>query len=385
MRPRQISGTRPLQVTMVLALMLALAGCGQDQNGARASQGPGNGQPPAPVSYVTVRSQDVRVEADYTARLYGSREAEVRARVSGILEERLYREGEFVDQDAPLFRIDPAPYRIALQRAEAERANARAALSQAERERRRIEELFHKGAISERDRDLASSEQELTKARLDLAEAGVAQARLDLGYTTVRAPVAGVTGLEALTPGNLVAHGDLLTTVTQLDPIHARFALPGEDAAARRAVAGDLSAERLAARLLLADGQRYEHTGPVDFTASTVDARTGNVVARAVFDNPDGRLAPGSLARVRVTIGQLEAVYLVDPQAVSQGAAGPVLFVVDEHDTARARNVRLGPLVDGQQVVLEGLADGDRVIVNGQVALRDGATVMPKPREQQAD
>ncbi len=309
----------------------------------------------------------------------------MRARVSGILEERLYEEGEVVEQHAALFRIDPAPYRIAVQRAEAQVADAQAALHQAEREWRRIEGLFAQRVVSESDRDRALSNQELAEARLAVAEASAAQARLELGYTTVRGPVAGVTGLEAVTPGNLVSHGDLLTTVTQLDPIHARFALPGEEAAARRALAVDAAADVLAAQLRFAGGERYEPTDEVDYTASTVDARTGNVVMRAVFRNPEQRLMPGSLARVRLATRRLEGVYLVDPAAVSQGPAGPVLFVVGDDDKAQARPVRLGPLIDGRQVVLEGLADGERVVVNGQVALRDGAAVVPKTRGERTD
>lgn len=370
---------------IVLLLASGFAACSQDPNGAGGGEGPGGQQPPAPVTVVTVSREDVRVEADYSARLHGAREAEVRAQVSGILVERLYEEGEVVEQDAALFQIDPAPYRIAVQRAEAELADAQAALNQAEREWRRIEGLFAQRVVSESDRDRTLSNRELAQARLAVSAASVAQVRLELSYTTVRAPVAGVTGLEAVTPGNLVSHGDLLTTVTQLDPIQARFALPGEAAAARRALAADAAEDVLAARLLSAGGERYEHTGKVDYTASTVDARTGNVIMRAVFSNPGHQLMPGSLARVRLATRQFEDVYLVDPTAVSQGPSGPVLFVVDDDDKARARQVRLGPLIDGKQVVLEGLADGERVVVNGQVALRDGAAVAPKTRGELAD
>jgi membrane fusion protein, multidrug efflux system len=370
---------------IVLLVASGLAACSQDPDGAGGGQGPGGQQPPAQVTVVKVSREDVRVEADYAARLYGAREAEVRARVNGILEERLYEEGEVVEQDAALFRIDPAPYRIAVQRAEAEVADAQAALNQAEREWRRIQGLFAQRVVSESDRDRALSNRELAQARLAVSEASVDQARLELGYTTVRAPVSGVTGLEAVTPGNLVSHGDLLTTVTQLDPIQARFALPGEEAAARRMLAVDAAEDVLAARLLSAGGELYEHAGEVDYTASTVDARTGNVIMRAVFSNPEHHLMPGSLARVRLATRRLEGVFLVDPAAVSQGPSGPVLFVVGDDDKARARQVRLGPLIDGKQVVLEGLADGERAVVNGQVALRDGADVAPQTRGQRAD
>jgi len=367
---------------IVLGLTAGLVGCGQGRENGMA--GPGGEMPPAPVTTIEVRSETVRLHADYAGRLHGSREAEVRARVGGILEERLYEEGEVVEQGAALFRIDPAPYRIALQRAQADKANAEATLRHAEREWQRVSGLFDKGAVSERERDRARSDLELGRAQLARAEAGLAQARLDLDYTTVTAPIAGATGLETVTEGNLLAHGALLTTVTQLDPIQVRFALPESAAAARRALASNGQAGLLEADLLLADGTTYPAGGVIDFTASTVDPATGNVVLRAQFPNPDYRLVPGALARVRIIIDQLDNVFRVDPEAVSQGAAGPVVYVVED-SVANARPVRLGPETQGEQLVLEGLKDGDRVVVNGQVALRDGARVNAEAREPRSD
>lgn len=369
-------------------LLAALGACSSNDNGPAQGpgMGPGSEMPPAPVTYIVVEAGDVRVDSDFAGRLHGSREAEVRARVGGIIERRLFAEGSAVETGAALFQLERAPYEIALQRAEAELANARAALSQAQREWRRVSGLFAQGAISERERDRALSDRELAEARMKLAEAGVAQARLDLGYTTVSAPIAGVTGLEMLTEGNLVGAGALLTTVTQLDPIQVRFAMPAGDAASRRAlVAANEDADLQAAELLLADGGSYEHQGKVDFTASTVDPNTGSVMVRAVFPNPDGVLKPGALARVRLAVTRLENVHQVDTVAVSQGTRGPVVFVVDEENRARARGVQLGPIVNGKQVIIDSLEDGERVVVSGQVALRDGAAVQAKPREERSE
>lgn len=368
---------------VVLALAISVGACSDTPN--NDARGPGEDRPPTPVTFVEAQRETVRVTADYAGRLHGSREAEVRARVGGILEERLYEEGAVVAEGAALFRIDQRPYRIALQRAEAEKANAQAALNQAQREWRRVSGLFDQGAISERERDRSLSERELGEARLALAEAGVAQAQLDFDYTTVRAPIAGVTGLETVTAGNLLAHGALLTTVTQLDPVQVRFSLPAEDAATRRALVNDGATALLEAELLFPDGSAYELPGVIDFTGSTVEARTGNVNLRAEFPNPENRLVPGALVRVRLVIEELDAVHLVEPEAVVQGPAGPVLFVIHEETTVQARSVRPGPLVDGRQVILEGLSDGDRVVVNGQVALRDGAEVAPEARAARSE
>lgn len=372
-----------IQTVFFLISVLSVAACGQGNGNQEGAEGAG--RPPAPVSFVVVESEEVLVHGNYAGRLSGAREAEVRARVGGILEERLYEEGEFVEEGAPLFRIDRAPYRIALQRAEAELANARATLNQAQREWRRVSGLFEQAAVSERERDRALSTRELAEARLALAEAGVAQARLDLEYATVSAQVAGVTGLEELTAGNLVSSGDLLTTVTQLHPVQVRFALPVIDAAGRRKLASELEDAALQVQLLLADGQVYAHAGSIDFIASTVDEASGSVMMRASFPNPERVLEPGALARVRLAIKRLAGVHLVPPEAVSQGMAGPVIFVIEEDDTARSRNVRLGAEVEGRQVILEGLEDGDRVVVKGQVALRDGASVAAEAMDSQAE
>lgn len=365
--------------TLGLIVLLALAACGRD--GAGPGAGPDGERPPTPVTYMTVRGDEVRVDAEYAGRVHGTREAEVRARVGGLLEARLYDEGEVVEEGAALFRIEQAPYRIGLQRTEAEKANAQAAVNQARREWQRISGLYEQRAISERERDRALSELELAQASLDLAEAGVAQARLDLGYTFVSAPVSGVTSLEALTAGNLIEPGALLTAVTQIDPVQVRFSLPERDAATRRMLASDAPDEWLEARVLFPDGSLYTEPGTIDFTASTVDPRTGTVMARALFPNPEQRLMPGTLVRVRIAMDRLADAYPIDAEAVSQGPQGPLVFVVDDEDVARARDVRLGPLVNGRQVVLEGIEDGDRVIVNGQVALRDGARVAPQARD----
>jgi membrane fusion protein, multidrug efflux system len=373
----------PVAVSAVM-LALGLSGCGQPQDGG-GGPGQGGGMPPTSVTFMTVASETLQLERDYTGRLHGWREAEVRARVGGILEERLYEEGARVEEGMPLFRIEQQTYRIALQRAQAELANAQAALNQAQREWRRIAGLHEKRAVSDRERDQALSTRELAEARLALASAGVAQAKLELEYTTVLAPVGGITGPEAVTPGNLLAPGALLTTVTQLDPIQVRFSLPAADAESRRRLADAGVQPKADVRLLLPGGRAYEEIGSVDFTAGTVDPRTGSGNVRAVFPNPAGRLVPGALARVQIPVERLESVHLVDAASVSQGPAGPMVFVVDGEDTARARPVTLGPTIDGRQVVLEGLADGDRVVVNGQVALRDGARVQPQPRDGQVD
>ncbi|WP_370258398.1 efflux RND transporter periplasmic adaptor subunit [Marinobacter nauticus] len=360
-----------------LSTLLMLTGCsGQDGEGQQAGAG---GMPPAAVVVQQATLADVTVRQDYAGRARGAREVEVRARISGILEQRLYEEGQMVREGDALFRIDRKPAAAALQRARAQRQVAEADVQQAEREWKRISSLFERNAVSERERDSAQSALELARANLAVANAGVAQAELDLGYTDVTAPISGVTSLEDFPEGSLIDTGTLLTTIVQLDPVHVRFALPENDANIRRAAREGMvradQEQNVSARLVLADGSEYDLDGRIDFTASTLDPRTGTVSARAVFPNPEQVIVPGQFVRVRVELQSFDDVITVPERAVTQGQNGPVVYVVDDDSKARIREVELGPVSDGRQILLSGLDAGDRYIVSGLVNLLDGASV----------
>ncbi|MFN3880937.1 MAG: efflux RND transporter periplasmic adaptor subunit [Nitrincola lacisaponensis] len=360
---RLIKGSMPLLGVM---LLVVLAGC-QAEEQAQSAAAP----PAAPVRVVTLEAQEVTLSEEYAARVRGSREIEVRARVSGVLEERLYIEGQRVEQGTPLFRIDPEVYQIELQRAAAERANARAELNQANREWQRISTLYEQNAVSQRDRDNALSARELAEARLALAEAGVAAAELNLSYTQVEAPLSGITGLESLPEGSLIERGTLLTLITQQDPVHVRFSLPEKDAAIQQVARNNGAREAL---LTLPGGEAYALEGQIDFTDSSIDPRTGSVSARAVFPNPDGVLVPGQFVRVRVMMQTLPAAFVIPAEAVGQGPEGPQVFVV-EAGQARVRPVVLGPVTADGQVVLSGLSAGEQLVISGQIMLGEGAPV----------
>lgn len=364
----------PLALVLILAAAVLLPACAEQEQGRE--------RPPSPVRVVTAEMTDLTLDSEYAGRIRGSREVEVRARVQGILLERLYNEGQFVEQGEELFLIDPEPYEIAVRQAEAEVANARASLSQAEREWNRISGLYERNAVSERERDQAQSALEIAEAGLALAEAGQASAQLNLKWTRVAAPIAGATGLETVPEGSLISNGALLTSVTQTDPVHVRFALPERDAAmqsrARRAMTGSAQERDMAARLELPDGSEYGLKGRVDFTDATIDPRTGSVSARAVFDNPDSELVPGQFVRIRMTTQSFDDIFRIPARAISQGPNGPRVFVVEDDNKARSRQVELGPTFGSDQLVLAGPQAGDRVVVSGLNNLRDGTTVEPQ-------
>ena len=383
-------------VFMAVLLITGLNAC----NGDNPEQSEQQEAPPSKVSYQEVHKTDVQVFRQYPARVHGSRTVQVRSRVEGILEEKLYQEGEVVSKGDELFVIDQEPFEIALRQARADLEDARAGYDHARRDWKRYSRLYEQGTVSEQTRDEARTEYQLAGAAVSRAEANVEDARRNLRYTRVSAPVDGITGMEDVSEGNLLSWGDLLTTMTRNDPVHVRFSIPQEEAVARRMAAetgpeealppksllegarvGREGLDVLLARLMPDRDQKYPHKGVVDFTASTVDPDTGEVAYRAVFANPDQELMPGQFVRVRLLLQNLEDVFLVPESAVGQDREGPMVFVLDEDNVARVRHVRLGPVLEDGWAVFEGLQEKDRVVVNGQVALEDGAQVQARPAE----
>lgn len=362
--------------------LLTLVGCG----GGKGTASPRR----LPVEVSILKKEDLVLERDYPGRVYGVREVEVRARVEGVIEKRLYTEGDVVEQNKPLFIIDRRPFVIALNQAKANLEDAKANLTNARREWRRVSRMFAKNAASERERDNALSALEAGQARFDMARAELNRAKLDLEYAHVEAPVSGITSLEAFSEGNLVQYGTLLTTIVQHDPAHVRFALPEDDAAflkqaqpSKRGAEGKEPTLR-EARLTLPDGRPYPVAGTVDFTESTIDTETGTVTLRAVFPNPERGLIPGQFVRVHVALESFRGVLAVPEAAIVQTPEGPAVFVVGSDGKAHLTHVRLGIIVEGRQVILKGLSPGDRLVVNGHVNLKDGTPVTIVTPEESA-
>lgn len=339
---------------------------------------------PVEVPVRVVEERKAAVSRTFAARTVGSREVEVRARVGGLLESRDYSEGSAVNADDILFRIGPERYEVRVQRAEAELARAEAVERQARREWELVSSLFEEDAISQRERDEALSVLELAQTGLELAEAELAEARIDLGYVEVKAPISGIVGLSEYAKGSLVDAGTLLASVTQLDPMHVQFSIPEEQMAA---FSGQIrSGSGLDVALTLPDDSQYPETGRLDFTESGVDPSTGTVLVRAIFPNESHDLLPGQF--VRVTLSDLEIGRMIQlpREAVAEDSEGPIVYVLDEEDIPQPTSVKLGPdMPDGEVAVTEGLSSGDRVVAVSIHGLNEGVAVKPETEDPPED
>jgi membrane fusion protein (multidrug efflux system) len=354
---------------------LLLAGCGEDKKTTHAAP------PPAPAlaaAVIEVAPQRVPITIEAVGQVEGSKEVEVRARVSGILLKRAYSEGEIVRAGAALFKIDPAPFEIALAQAKAQLAQEQARNDQAKRESARLKQLAEQKAISQKEADDAGSSLRLSNATLQAVQANVRQAELNLSYTDVTAPVSGVSGRAVRSEGSLITAGadSLLTSISQVDPIWVRFSLSETDLAKlpqRRLIRG----APVEIGLILPGGARFAGKGRLNFAATQIDTRLGTQQLRAEFDNPKGQLLPGQFVRAQLIAGQRENVFLVPQTAVMQAEAGHMLFVLDKEGKAALKPVQVGDWIGSDWMVLGGLAAGDRVIIDNLLKLRPGTQVNP--------
>lgn len=389
------SFTKPIEVKAALGaalattLMLVLSAC--DRGAGAAGMG---GMPPAAVTYQVVAPQEVIVEQEYVAQANGSREVEIRARVNGIVEKRLYAEGSMVKAGTPLFRLDAAPYAAATAQAEAGLATADANLKLAEREYHRLKPLIDAKAISQKEWDGAASSFDIAKAQYKQAQAQLTSARVDLGYTHIVAPISGAIGRALKVEGSLAnaASDSLLATMAQTDPIHVNFSITEND---RNSTQAELASGTLklppggyVVRLKTSEGQALKPVGKLNFTDYKADANTGTYAARAEFPNADGALAPGQFVRVVLSGAKRPAAMVVPQRAVLDGPMGKYVYLVGKgQDGKPAAEMR--PVVPGDWVALEGkepngwvirngLKAGDQVIIDGMARIfYPGQSILP--------
>ena len=367
----QDKGRQWLLAIGTVALLTMLNGCGTN---GEAAGGPGGGMPPMPVTVIEAKPQQVPVTIEEVGQTEGSKDVEVHARVSGILTKQRYTEGDTVKEGATLFTIDRAPFEIALAQARAALEQSKANLEKAQREAKRLAPLVTEKAVSQKDLDDANTNLQTAQAAVLAGEAQVRDAQLNLSYTTVTAPITGVTDRAQYSEGTLVTPGaatSLLTTMHIIDPIWVRFAFSQDEAQEMRQTGGNTSV-----KLILADGSAYAETGKLNYTASTVNTTTGMVPMRASFPNPKSILLPGQFVRVQVTIGKREA-YLIPQAALSQTDQGHMLFTVSADNTVAPRPVETDGWSGNDWVVTSGLKPGDKIIIDNLMKLRPGAPVMP--------
>jgi membrane fusion protein (multidrug efflux system) len=356
-----------------LALLAALALVGCSRSDAQGAPGAG-GPPPAPVTVETVRSADVPLVFEYVGQVVGARDAEVRARVTGIVVKRNFNEGGAVKKGQSLFSLDAAPFQAALARADADVAAADARVAQASRTLARLKPLAEAKAVSQREADDATSAEQIARADLKGAQARRAEAALSLGYTRVESPIAGIAGRSQVSEGSLVSGAEmLLTTVTQSDPMKLRFGIADTDYMRWRseAAAGQLQLPGRGAfevELKLADGSTYARRGKLVFSDTRVSGNTGTVEAEAEIANPDGSLKPGQFVRVRLLGASRPNAVKVPSRAVLEGPQGKYVYIAADGKAA-PRPVTVGDQLADGWLITKGLAAGDALIVDGMARI----------------
>lgn len=366
-----------------LAAATVLSACGQAQG--EDQKGGHGGPPPAAVAVQAVVPADVPAVYEYVGQTAGSRDVEVRARVSGILLKRNFAEGAPVRQGQSLYSLDPAPLSAALNRADADVAAAEARLAQASRTYNRLKPLWDGKAVSQKEFDDAASAEQIARAELKGAQARRAEAALSLGYTRVESPISGVAGRSQVSEGTLVSGPTLLlTTVTQTNPMKLRFGIADTDQMRWRSEAGTGQLKLPAngafdVEVRLADGSVFPRKGKLVFSDTRVSGSTGTVEAEAEVPNPDGALKPGQFVRVRLLGAARPNAVKVPTRAVLEGPQGKFVYTM-AGGKAIPKPVVVGEQLADGWLVQKGLDKGDQVIVDGMARIFfPGAPVVLAP------
>jgi len=372
----------PLVSLLLLLLAPLLAACGE------SGRQQGSAPPPPAVTVANPVQRAIVDQDEYVGRFVPVDMVEVRARVSGYLDQVHFEDGQLVKQGDVLFTIDKRPFQATLDQARANLELAKANLIFTQADLQRATQLVQAKSISEQTYDQRLQAFRSAKASVEANEAAIRQAELDLQFTDLRAPVSGRIGDRRVTTGNLVTGGTggnttMLATIVSLDPI--RFEFTFDEAAYLRYERASHSGKDVASRegsvlvaLRLIDEPDFVHQGYMDFVDNVIDRSSGTIRGRAQFSNPDGLFTPGMFARIRVPGSPVYQALLIPDAAISSEQARKYVLVVDRDDIARQRYVTLGQVIGDFRAIKEGLAADDRVIVNGLMLARPGAKVAPQ-------
>ncbi|MGX2985456.1 efflux RND transporter periplasmic adaptor subunit [Helicobacter sp. 23-1048] len=346
-------------------LALLFLACGSEEDG--------NKKPQVPVSVITIKEQNTPLEFEYPARLKSVQSANVYARVEGILLSQNFKEGDIIQEGQPLFQIDPKRYQARVTMARAQYDTARANFSKSKKDWERTERLYKQGALTVDAYDNALYNYQSAQANVDSAKASLDDALIDLDYTNVVASFTGRVGMRRYDVGNLVGKGNdsILTTLTQLSPIYAEFAIPSNDFYYMR----NLRDENMIVEAIMGNGVVYEKKGKIDFIDSVLDSQTSSVKARAIFDNESFVLVPNEFMRVNIKGFQAQNAIAIPQSAILQDSVGSYVYVVRDGKASIAR-VSLGKsLKNGLVLVPSGLQTGDTLITTNLTKLSQDTPV----------
>ena len=367
---------RPVGSLIVGSLFLALIGCGSETPQAPAPQA-------LEVTAVTVEAKDTPVIAEFVGKTQSSRRVEIRSRVEGFLDQRLYKEGTLVKEGDVLFQMDRKPFEADLQAAKAELVQQRAKLRNAQANLKRVKPLVEQNAVAQKELDDAEALYRTAAAAVEAAKAKVVQAELNLGYTTITTPVTGLSSFAVQQEGAYIGigSGSLLTYVAQLDPMWVEFSVSENQILRSREqeregllVQPDESSG-YEVEVVLADGTIYPHKGRITFADASLSEETGTFLIRAELSNPDGELRPGQFVRARLKGAIRPNAVLVPQRAVQQGAKGSFVWVVDETGKAEFRPIEVSLWYEDDWFVDQGLKGGETVVVDGAIKLQAGMPV----------
>lgn len=367
-------------VLLLLITSMLLSACGQQRpSGNTASQ------PPPQAGFVVIQAQPFTLVNELPGRTTPFQVAEVRPQITGLIEQRLFEEGETVKAGQALYQIDDKLYRAALASAEADLANARATRESARLTATRYEQLIGRGAVSQHELDQARATLNAATARVAAAEAAVDAARINLDYTRIEAPISGRIGRSTVTAGALVTANQAaaLVTIRQLDPIYVDLTQSYDELQQLQAALASgqletIGGDEAAISLVRDNDSRYPHQGTLQFSEFAVDATTGSVTLRALFPNPEQTLLPGMFVRAQLPQAERPNAILVPQKAISREPNGQaVAMVIGSDNTVEKRKVATEKAVGNQWLIRSGLSAGDRLIVDGLQKIRTGAAVTP--------
>jgi membrane fusion protein, multidrug efflux system len=368
--------TMSIRTLAVAGAILLLSACGK---GDEAAPGAGGAMPPPEVGVIVAKKSNVPLRQEMVGRLAPFRSADVRARVPGVVQKRVYEEGSDVRKGEVLFLIDPAPLRAALGQAQASLAQAQASYANAKANADRARQLLPQKFISKSDYDNALATERSSAASIQAARAAVDAAQINLGYATVRAPIDGRAGKQQVTEGALVGQGTatLLTTVDQIDPLYVNFSMSVSELAQARGLQSSGQAPQV--QVQLPDGTVYGHAGELDFSGDIVDPETGSVSLRARLPNPDKQLLPGTFVSFGITLGQVPDAFLIPQVAVQRDAKGAYVLVVGQDGKVVRKDVKAERAQGSDWIVTDGLAGGEQVIVSGVQRAQPGQPAKASP------